>query len=280
MHDEEYIARSFEMLGHTVQRLPEKMIHPQFKGLIEEFQPDFVIFTKLFIAEPVKLIDWLKASKIKNVSWTFDLYFDYPREERIHKVWGFLADKVFTTDGGHGERWKELGIDHQVVRQGIYKPECYLNIMRPDGIVFVGSENPLYPDRQKMMEFLKKEYSNFKWYGRHDDNEIRGPALNDLYSRSQIVVGDSVYSPHYWSNRVVETLGRGGFLIHQEVPGLKEEFPWLVTYKQGDLGHLKEKIDYYLSHETERQEIVVKNLKWVMDHYTMDKKCAELISKI
>jgi spore maturation protein CgeB len=78
----------------------------------------------------------------------------------------------------------------------------------------------------------------------------------------------------------VETLGRGGFLIHQEVDGLKEEYPHLVTYKRGDLNDLKEKIDYYIEHEDERKALVVKNYEWVRDNYTMDKKCAELLSKL
>lgn len=281
LHDEEYIARSLESLGHEVQRLSEGLILMQYKGLIREFNPDFVLFTKLCIAEPAKLLEFLKMEKIKTVSWTFDLYWDYPREERIPRVWGFKADKVFTTDGGHDEKWQKIGIDHQTVRQGIYKPECYLvDTIIPKGIAFVGSENPYHPSRQKMMEFLKGNYQAFKWYGRSNTNELRGTALNRLFARTQIIVGDSVYSPQYWSNRVVETLGRGGFLIHQDVEGLSEEFPYLVTYKKDDLDDFKSKVNYYIKNEAERWRIVRKNFDWVKENYTMDKKCAELISKI
>lgn len=280
LHDEEYIARSFESLGHEVQRLPEKLLLVQFTTFISEFKPDFVLFTKLAIAEPAILLKELKELGIKTVSWNFDLYWDYSREIRIPRVWGFKADKVFTTDNGHNDKWKSIGVDHQCVRQGIYKPECYIENKIPKGIAFIGSENPLYPERQIMMKMLKETYPNFKWYGRKDTNEIRGVALNGLFSRTQIIVGDSVYSPHYWSNRIVETLGRGGFLIHQDVPGLKEEYPYLVTYERGNLNDLKQKIDYYLTHEKERMEIVQKNFEWVKNNYTMDKKCDELISKL
>lgn len=280
LHDEEYIARSFEALGHEVQRLPERLILMQFVGLIREFRPDVILFTKLFIAEPEKLLEFAKKEGIKTVSWNFDLYWGYPRQERIPKTWGFRADKVFTTDGGHEAEWKSVGIDHQCVRQGIYAPECYIETAVPDGIAFIGSENPLYPERQRMMRFLKENYTNFKWYGRTDTNEIRGVALNGLFARTKIIVGDSVYSPHYWSNRIVETLGRGGFLIHQEVEGLSEEFPYLVTYRRGDMADLKAKIDYYLKNEAERWRIVRKNHEWVKSRYTMEKKCAELLSKL
>lgn len=283
LYDEEYIARSLEMLGHTVQRLPEKLLTHQFKGLIEEFKPDLVIMAKLFVTEPEKLIAWLKEQKIPNISWTFDLYWDYAREDRIHKTWGFKADKVFTTDGGHDEQWKSVGIDHQTVRQGIFRPECFLEPLdNPHGIVFVGSVNPLFPERQDMLAAIKKEFTDFMWYGEKDTHEMRGLELNKLYSKTKVVVGDSVYSPYYWSNRVVETLGRGGFLIHQEVPGLKEEYPNLVTYKKGDLEDLKTKIKYYLDpkNEQERVNIIAMNWSKVHSDYTMDQKCIELLSKL
>lgn len=279
LYDEEYIARSFEMLGHDVQRLPEKLITHQFQGLIEEFQPDFVLMTKFFVSQPREMMQWFKEKKIKTVSWIFDLYWDYDREERIPRTPGFKADKVFTTDGGHDKNWSRVGIEHHLVRQGIYTEECVLlpQTKAPHGIAFVGSFNSLYAYRQMVMQELKKSYA-IKWIGSNNTDEMRGMDLNQLYADTKIIIGDSVYSPYYWSNRVVETLGRGGFLIHQEVPGLKEEYPYLVTYKTGDIEDLKSKIDYYLNHEEERREIVKLNFEWVRSKYTMEKKCAELIS--
>lgn len=280
LYDEEYIAKSFESLGHEVQRLPEKLLTHQFIGFLDAFKPDVVLCTKLFVAEPLKLSEYLKKGPWKFVSWNFDLYWGYPREERIKTTPGFRANYVFTTDGGHDEKWKDAGIKHQCVRQGIYAPECYLAEGSPDKeVVFIGSLNTLYPYRQETMNFLQREY-DFHWFGKLDTHQLRGDELNRLYATSKVVVGDSVDSPYYWSNRVVETLGRGGFLIHQEVDGLKEEYPHLVTYKRGDLNDLKEKIDYYIEHEDERKALVVKNYEWVRDNYTMDKKCAELLSKL
>lgn len=59
------------------------------------------------------------------------------------------------------------------------------------------------------------------------------------------MIGDSCFagSPkgaYYWSDRIPETLGRGGFLIHPYVDGLGRQFNLLehdepVTY---DAGHL------------------------------------------
>lgn len=279
VHDEEYIARSFEMLGHEILRVSGEMNLEDALGQIIEFRPRLVIYFKL--NNPGNITDFLsglKAFNIKSICWVFDLYFDYPREFRL-KGPQFKADCVFSTDSGHDNKFKELGINHNCVRQGIYRDECYL--LPPDsprGVVFVGSANPHYPERTCLMERLAEDFE-FTWYGKKDTDAVRGDKLNELFSKSKIVVGDSVYSPNYWSNRIVETLGRGGFLIHRDVPGLKEEYPYLVTYN-GTYQDLKSKIQYYLTHEDERREIVRKNFDWVKDRYTMDKKCAELLTKI
>lgn len=279
LHDEEYIARSFEELGVEVQRLDERLLSNQLLGLLEEFNPDYVLWAKLMVTEASKIREALK--KRKTVCWVFDLYWGYDREYRLKTHPAFTADYIFTTDGGNDDKFKSIGINHKCVRQGIYKPECFVVKGTPkDTVIFVGSDNILNSDRQKKLSFLEQEYRDkFKWYGRLNTNEVRGTDLNELYANNKIVVGDSVYSPYYWSNRIVETLGRGGFLIHRDVEGLKEEYPYLVTY-DGTNEDLKSKIDYYLTHEEERLEIINKNHKWVLDNYTMDKQCKRLSNYI
>lgn len=277
-HDEEYIARSFELIGHEVIRIDQTQPPETTHRKITLSKFDVLLFTKWDF--PKFMQTAFERSKVKTVCWIFDLYWGYDRENLIPYAAYFKADYVFTTDGGNDKRWKKAGINHQTVRQGIYKDECFLApLNNPNGIVFIGSENALFPERTAYMELLKKDYPDFQWLGRRNTNAIRGTDLNALYANKKIVVGDSVYSPNYWSNRVVETLGRGGFLIHKDVPGIKKEYPFLVTY-DGTYTDLREKIDYYLKHEDERLEIVKKNFEWVRDNYTMEKKCADLISKL
>lgn len=279
LHDEEYIARSFEQIGCDVFRVEESLLSHQMIGLIEEYNPDLVLWTKLKVPEPKRIVEAFK--EYKTVSWVFDLYWNYDRQNQLINHPAFKAKYVFTTDGGNDNRFKQIGLNHRCVRQGILKEECLLVKGTPeDVIVFVGSDNILNGERQKKLSFLEQEYgAKFKWYGKFNTNELRGLDLNNLYANSKIIIGDSVYSPYYWSNRVVETLGRGGFLIHRDVEGIKEEYPYLVTY-DGTNEDLKAKIDYYLTHEEERQEIIKKNFEWVRDNYTMDKKCQDLLNYI
>lgn len=278
-HDEEYIARSFESLRHEVYRIEQSMAVFDIGNYLKKIHPDILIYSKWEEPAEIKpILEVLKRGGMKTVCWLFDLYFDYSRENQVGIRSFFKSDYVFSTDNGHNHRWGD--VNHRCVRQGIYKDECVLlPFEQPEyDIVFVGSDSPIYPERSAMVRKLSEEY-NLGWFGKRNTNETRGMALNELYAKTKIVVGDSFYSPHYWSNRVVETLGRGGFLIHREVEGLRAEYPYITTYN-GTYEDLKEKIDYYLSHEDERREIVRKNFEWVRDNYTMDKKCAELLSHL
>lgn len=276
MHDEEYIARSFKMIGCDVLRLPQHLKPFDLKEALVPFKPDIILYAKWECPLELKeVIESLQRNNAKTVCWLFDLYFDYQREFLVKSRSFFKSDYVFTTDGGHEEKFIELDINHKCVRQGILKEECKLLPFQSisHGIVFVGSESPIYPERTKLVESLKAS-----WFGRYNTNEMRGKSLNELYARTRIVIGDSFPSDYYWSNRIVETLGRGGFLIHREVKGLKKEYPYLVTYK--DIEDLKTKIEYYKNHEKERREIVKKNFEWVRDNYTMDKQCQKVLNYI
>jgi len=276
-HDEEYIARSFESLGHEVKRIDQNVGVLDLRNYLSQQKPDILLYTKYDI-DP-DLLRLCKLIGIKTVCWVFDLYFDYTREYQVKNKTFFKSDYVFTTDAGHDDRWKELGINHHCIRQGIYEDECYMLTPNPDiDVTFVGSESPVYPERNNKVVWTAKNY-NFKWFGRRDTNEVRGERLNILFAHAKVVIGDSFFSPHYWSNRVVETLGRGGFLIHQDVPGLKEEYPDLVTY-DGTLEDLRVKIDHYLANEKERLEIVRKNFELVKSKYTMKHKCQDLLNSI
>ena len=270
-HDEEYIAQAFESLGHTVLRIEQRHTPDTVIQAVEKFQPEILLFTKYEI-HPL-LYQTLRKYNIKTVCWLFDLYFNYTRENFVRTKQYFKADYVATTDGGNQHRFVNEGINHTCIRQGIAKDECVLLPFEDikHEIVFVGSDNPVYPERSKLVREL-----GATWLGKHNTDEARGMALNALYASTRVVIGDSYYSPHYWSNRVVETLGRGGFLIHRDVPGLKEEYPDLVTY-DGTIEDLRAKIEYYKDHEEERRDIIIKNFNHVKDKYTMDKKCQELI---
>lgn len=278
MHDGEYIAQGFEHIGCDIKRIEKTSSPQEIREALLSFRPDVLLFCKWIIPPEIqKDVDKLSKGGMVTVCWIFDLYFGYVREYQIKTMPFFRADFVFTTDGGHQEEFKYNNINHHVLRQGIRSEECFIQKGNPHGVAFIGSYNSYNKERIAALQYVKSFMGDFTWYGLEDTNEIRGIKLNELFGNIKIVLGDSVYSPYYWSNRVVETLGRGGFLIHCDVPGLKEEYPDIVTYKRGEFGDLRNKIVYYLNNEKERLEIVEKNYNHVKKFHTVEMRCKDLL---
>lgn len=282
--DEEYIARTFESLGWYVERLEAN------KTTVESILQDIKTEQYRFLFTVNRQIkgDFSKIlGKIKTVFWLFDLYYGTPREKSFNFNPLFRCDFVFSTDGGHQEEFLQSRINHYILRQGIYEEDAYIGQKRKEyekDVIFVGTLSSIHKNRDKLLSFLQNTYNEkFKWWGRSGPNEIRGRDLNDLYASVKIVVGDTCYSPNYWSNRIYEVLGRGGFLIFPDIPGLEKEFEYekhLVTYKSGDYQDLKVKIDYYLYHKNKKEKIRLAGFEYCKKNHSFKNRCLKLLEII
>jgi len=290
LYDEDGIAKSLERLGHEVIRLEEYKITKLDLYNIFKIRPDFVLMAKLKIA--LKYRNWFisecKKIGIKTVCWMPDLYWGTSRETKLKgKIDAiFRSDIVCSPDGGNDNKWKKIKVNHKLLRQGIYDKECYIgkHKNRNDDIVFIGCDNPIFRYRILTMQRLRQKYGDdFTWLGKQDTHQYRGQNLNNLFASVKIVMGDSVYSPNYWSNRIYETIGRGGFLIHPNIEGLDKEFiPYkhFVPYDYDNYDSLYQKIDYYLTHNDERKKIVKAGMLYVLDNHTLINRCKQLIEYV
>jgi hypothetical protein len=114
------------------------------------------------------------------------------------------------------------------------------------------------------------------FYPKQGQHAVRGLALNDVYWSAKVVVGDSCLAPkvngtpmtNYCSDRVPETLGRGGLLIHPNVEGVSEVFGY-PGWPLGDWDMLRSRIDYWIEKSNDRDRMVaIDNIK--KDHtYTV-----------
>ena len=283
---EEYIAKSFEQLGHYVKRLNEReLTNREILKEINENNYDFLLYAKLRIDGDIEKL--FKKINIPTVCWFFDNFINTIREKSwLKRPWITKCDYLFTTDGGHQKEFKELGINNKCIRKGIFQDEAYISnyYEKKIDILFVGNYNHV-KTRKKLIDFLKNTYGNrFKLVGHNKKSIIRQDKLNDLFANTKIVIGDNTFDTDgYWSNRVYETLGRGGFLITQYVKGLEKEFidgKHLVLYKDRNLEELKEKINYYLTHNYEREEIRLNGFFHCRKHFTYKKRCKKLLQKI
>lgn len=231
-----------------------------------------------------RVLDFCKGKRIPVVAWLTNLFYEIMRREVQVKVNPmFKADIVFTTDGGHDEQWKKAGVNHRLLRQGIFQDEAYISEPKFETsaeIGFIGGiyEN-IWPYRQELVAWLTETYGKkFEHFGLR--GEIRHEQLNRLCAKLKIVVGDSVWSPNYWSNRVYEIIGRGGVLIMPKIPGLEKEFtPYkhYIPYDMGNFKQLKEIIDYYLEHDEEREKIRMAGFEYCKANYTYLHRVKEML---
>lgn len=286
---ENYITHGLEQLGYEVLRAQENLIKNSkvVLGAALQHKVEFVIFSKGHFPGSEECIGLLRQNGVISVGWIFDLFFEVPlffgRRQLTNN--SFRADICCMTDGGHQDKWKEFNVNHRLLRQGIHRPDAHYGKHHPghQPITFFGTYS--YPERIKLIDSLRHVYGEkFRHYGRGGNmREIRGEALNDAIASTVIVVGDSMPSKNYWSNRIYEMLGRGAFLLHPYVEGLETEFVdgmHYVSYKFGDFEDLEKKIDYYLSHPDEREKIKTAGHELVKSKYTYTDRCRQLITYV
>ena len=247
---------TLEKMGHRVTRIQENKVNSS-----EVVQKCRESGTKLFMwvhthgwdvqGDLYQMLDQLRKSGIKTCSFHLDRFWGLnildQREERIgtHAFW--KTDVVFTADGGNDDRFKSRSVNHIWLPPAVVERDCYFGTPSPEfncPVAFTGADgyHPEYPFRPRLVQRLREKYAtNFRVY-----QGIREARLNNLYATVRVLVGDSCFagSDRYWSDRVPETIGRGGFLIYPETPGL--EIPGLVHYRAGDIDDLISKIDYWL----------------------------------
>lgn len=240
---ETHIADALEDLGTNILRIPLG------QDLFAWIQPGDVVLLGKHLPD----IASLRKYGAHTVCWVFDLYFNLPFPfVRSPEEPQFDADIVITT-----EESPEWAIEHYCIRQGIPKHHYYC--VEPDykyDVAFVGSSS--YKARINLINHLEMMHKD-RFIHVGEQLEYRGHDLNRFLATVKIVVGDSVPYPSYWSNRVYEITGRGGFLIHPEVQGLHDEFPDLPTFPYGDYETLDRMITFYLDNTKLRHEIRMDN---------------------
>lgn len=232
-----------------------------------------------------KMLYGLRTRGTLTASFHLDRYWGLnkldQREDKIGFHWFWRTDHVFTADGGNQGLFEARGVRHHWLPPAVVKRDCVPGGLREElavDIGFVGAEgyHPEYPFRGQLIEFLRNVYKDrFRVF-----NGYRGRILNDLYRSIRVVVGDSCFGgcDSYWSDRVPETLGRGGFLIHPATRGLT--IPGLVTFEPGNLAELRDRIDYFFerpAHEGDRDNLQESAMSWVISHDTYHNRMETLL---
>lgn len=308
---ETHLAATLEDLGHEVTRIQENDPHlPGAPGLIDRCRGhDLFLFTRTWgTLVTLDHLNQLSQLGIPSASYHLDLYVGLKREDGLENDPFWRTDYVFTPDGDphSAEVFKRKNINHYYMKPGVFKPECVLGNYKPElahDVVFVGGgieyAHKEWPYRRQLVQWLMDNYKGmststtidrldvvrprFGKYG-HPQRVMRNQDLNDLYASAKVVVGDSVCidfkHTYYWSDRVYETIGRGGFIIHPFIEGMQEEFKdreTIVFYEYGNFDQLRELIDYYLTHDDERERIRLAGHEYVKEHATYHNRLTQML---
>lgn len=286
---ENHIAQALRHLSHEVHLCQEDQI-----GSWKHLEPrdfDLLLWTRTgwpwmsmgLTEDEVKmhqrnLLHLFRSHGVPSVGYHLDRWWGLQRETEIHDGWPFFqVDHLITADGGHDEQWKEAGINHHWLPPGVSAFECSPGRETPQfvsDIAFVGSWQNYHPEWQHRFELVNhlRRYPTRFW-PEPGCEAVRGDALRDLYASTKINVGDSCLvggQSRYWSDRIPETLGRGGFLIHPYVDGLWDFFDsdMLVTWELWNWEQLDELIEYYLHDNVTRGRIAQRGREQVLKYHT------------
>lgn len=295
---ESHHAKSLESLGHNVIRMQETDAKSEHI-LSAALKSDLFIWIHTHgwktpgSLDMEEVLDTLKENNIPTMTYHLDLWFGLQRQKdlKIMPVYKKIGH-FFTVDSQMAEWFnKETTVKGHYLPAGVFGEECrYRKVETNRDVLFVGSKkyHSEWPYRTKLVEWLEDTYGNkFKHYGNGGIESIRGMRLNKLYWSTKVVVGDTLCLnfnyPDYWSDRIYETLGRGGFLIHPYITGIEKEFvdkKHVVFYEYGNFDQLKELIDYYLTHDEERELIRETGHELVKNNYTYRHRWQHILKEL
>ena len=244
------------------------------RDYIDAFKPD-VIFCREHTNIPshfwkpyknkIFLVSRLSAHLPLNWSpLDFDLiYTDLPHYRDF-----FVYNKIETLHNHHG-------FDARVLDE--------LAVLdKPYNVVFIGGlDHQIFSQRTAFFtEIAKDDSCEFKWWGyysgaldKHLVDTYQGLAAGiemlNIYHNSKIVINDyiDIAGGTAVNQRIFEVMGVGAMLLTRESPNIHSYFPKgsIVTYT--NLEDCKEKIRYYLNHESERKQVAAFGQSVVLEKY-------------
>jgi hypothetical protein len=163
-------------------------------------------------------------------------------------------------------------------------------------IAFVGSwqgyGHTEWAHRPQLVDWLRQNYRRrVRFWPEAGQPAVRGPELADLYASVKLCIGDSCLVPEpsggewtrYCSDRVFETIGRGGFLIHPYVKGviggpgsLLEADNHCEAWQLGQWEQLRHVVNRHLDDDPEL--IRKRGTQFVRDNHTYAERIDDILS--
>jgi len=294
------MARAFVRAGHRVRVIHEAK-RRQWVGRtlathwtlrsVERFAPDLVFIYAEDISEPVFAA---LAGRVPTVMFTADLWPSPVLPEHL----GLAArvDLFCTCARGQVAEFERAGVKRAAYLTDAHDPELYHPVGRNPAfaseVAFVGRYNSrdpaLYATRAELVAQIARRF-DLRIYGSgwqevglaSARDEVFPEQYREICGSAGIVVGCDGFHhtcEGYFSNRTWLTLGSGGFLLTNYVPGLEQFFEnhgHLVWYRS--IGECLELIEHYRARPDERTRIAAAGHAYARAHRTYDDFARDLI---
>lgn len=291
---ETHLARDFTALGHNVHKLSEAVGLSVIEK--EASESDLCLYMKAVGLPPAARSMWqrLEARGVRTVSYHLDLYFGLGRQKEIGVDPFWFTGVCFTADGdpmmqafcearGVNHRWLPAACVSDEVKRGTYRDKWRYPICFVGSVPYPHAE---WPWRNKMISALHARYKDQFKVWTHAD-QIWDSTSNDVYASTKVVVGDSVALPghrNYWSNRLYETVGRGGLLVFPRVPGIEmqvRQYDGVIYYEPLNMDSLFMAVDNALMFDREqRSEMTAHGMRTIADRHTYKHRAMSILREV
>lgn len=276
---ENHLRQALQTNGHDVIQIQENDLGAWEHGHMWSFGYDALLWTRtgwdweslgidpaMQHARQALLLERCEQMGIPTIGYHLDRWWGLGREQEVIIEPFFRCSTVITADGGHDKEWADAGVNHLWLPPAVSEFECAPGVYDDayfSEVAFIGSWMPGYhaewQHRPQLIEHLRSWYGpRVRFWPPEGQPAVRGRPLRDLYASTLVNIGDSCLVPNadgspverYWSDRVPETIGRGGLLIHPKVEGLDEAFEpgedGLLMWHLGDWDGLRGLIQFAL----------------------------------
>jgi hypothetical protein len=240
------LRRTLEDMGHEVTMYQED-VPAAWEALVDLLrrpaQVDLVLWTSTYdysqkVGHEVQreMLYTANYYGVSTIGIHLDRWWGLQRWKRVLTEPFFQCSYVLTADGAHQNEFDAAGVTHLWSPPAIAPHNCVRGEYDPyhaSDIAFVGNWAGGYHEewqhRRQLVKHLERRWGDrVKFWPKRGHEAVRGQALANLYASVKVVVGDSCLAPkvdgtpmtHYCSDRVFETIGRGGFLVHPFVEGV------------------------------------------------------------
>lgn len=222
------------------------------------------------------------------IAWIRGFLSDWKKARWLTEFDGIISSSVYAQSylAEIIPKSKQWGIVPLAVNSYIFKDTS--EVKRNIDVSFVGNLFHVPRDIVKNLEI--SEGMDFRFYGRLETGEPNHPwkkyhhgtlpylSLPDLYRQSKIVIEDIAPFNYGTINlRVYEAMASGALVIANNAPELKETFgDKVIIYR--DKNELNSLIKYFLMHEYERKQIVLKAKELVHHEHTFLTRANQFVS--